>query len=579
MMRESSASRHMIFIMLSILFAVLFTLLIHLSADAQEAKAVVDIGGDSYEVDVSPEGQGMVEIEVSVRSTVPRNTVYEVHYELVGAPTWTVDIPGKLYMEPLGRKIFDATVIAPIGEPAGKEAELRVWVSGEGETVSWETALSGDSCTIVVEPFHRADIALEEDYLLDRDLEGSVLLPVVNRGNTMSWIGLDIDQGQDRFSIPSGLEQLEPGENRTVVIEYDMRGITESVTVSLFPKANTWSPLEGVDLKFVPDGDIVHILLRRGPFLILVPRPLAEGNVVELFTIGGGLENCGIELVEGPEGAYIDARKGFDLAALRREEIRMDPRGFSGSRSIIVRAYGYDVERKVVSNPWVFRADMPETDEAFVITAPVAVGGGAAAVTAIFAGSAAYFYGASEVFKYRWLTLAFVPLYTIAHEEKVLDHFFRGRLFEYIREHPGATFSALKEHFEVNNGTLTYHLHRLEKEELITYRNLGKYKLFYADGMRIKGVDVVISPLDREIIEMISREPGIASSRIIASFDDERSKRTVSRHLKQLERKRFIRVERSHGARRLYITGDLERVLIPGKGVIEVAKMTGVETL
>jgi predicted transcriptional regulator len=175
------------------------------------------------------------------------------------------------------------------------------------------------------------------------------------------------------------------------------------------------------------------------------------------------------------------------------------------------------------------------------------------------------------------LLLAFIPLYSTIHGEKVLDHFFRGRLFEYIKEHPGSTFTALKEHFEVNNGTLTYHLNKLEREELIVHRNHGKYKLFYADGIKIKGVEAVISPIDRDIIDLISENPGISSNAIFANLSSDRSRRTVSRHLKQLERKGFIASDRKDGKRVFFITGDLERVLLPKKGVVEVSEMTHAE--
>ncbi len=577
MMRESTASRHSWFIALSFLIMVLFTSLMVLSADAQEAKAVLEIEEDNYDIDVSPESQGSVDIGISVRSTVARNTVYDVHYELVGGSTWSVDIPTQIYMEPLTKKVFDASVTAPSGEPARKEVELRIWVSGEGDSISWESAISGDSCTIKVMPYQRASIEFENDYLLDQELEGSFTVTVENVGNDISLVGLEPYEKLEYFSIPTDREQLEPGEGMTIEVNYDLTGASDIVTLTLYSSVNRWLSWEGYEVEFVPDGGLLHILFRRGPFMILVPQPLAEDHSVTLFALGGDLTNCGFEVVEGPEGAYIDSLKGFDLPYLKKKEIDLEFGGFHGSRTIVLRGYGYDGENRVASNPWVVRVDLTESIEAFVISTPVVVGGSAAAASAILAGSAAYFYTASEVFKYRWLTLAFVPLYAIAHEEKVLDHFFRGRLFEYIKEHPGVTFSALKEHFEVNNGTLTYHLHKLEREELITYRNLGKYKLFYADGMRIKGVEVVISPLDKAIIEMISKEPGITSSQVIALVGDERSRRTVSRHLKQLERKRFIRVEKSHGARRLYITGDLERVLMPRKGVVEVSDVTGAE--
>jgi DNA-binding MarR family transcriptional regulator len=350
--------------------------------------------------------------------------------------------------------------------------------------------------------------------------------------------------------------------------------------VELFARSGKWISDETVEIRFIREYDLFHILFRRGPFLILsdFDPTVAEAYAprLTLFCLGGDLKNVGLEIVNGPEGATLATDRELEMSNLDWEDLSYDIAGVEKSQMIIVRGYGYHEGRRIESNRLVLWAEGESRDSTFV-SIPAVVGGGTAAAALAIAGSTAYFYSASEVFKYRWLTLALVPLYSIVHDEKVLDHFFRGRLFEYIKENPGVTFTALKEHFEVNNGTLTYHLHRLEKEDLITYRNLGKYKMFYADGVRIKGVEVVISPMDKEIIELISSEPGITSSQIIAMLRGERSTRTVSRHLKQLERKGFIEVQKLHGSRRLFISGDLERVLMPHRGVVEVAEMTSVE--
>jgi DNA-binding MarR family transcriptional regulator len=253
-------------------------------------------------------------------------------------------------------------------------------------------------------------------------------------------------------------------------------------------------------------------------------------------------------------------------------------RGFSGRELLTIRANGYNNGNMISSQPLAVRIEGEKDDEGGLPASTyLYAGGGATTVGAFLIGSFGYLYSASEVFRYKWLLFAFIPLYSTVHREKVLDHFFRGRLFEFIKENPGITFTALKDHFEVTNGTLTYHLHRLEKEELIVHRNLGKYKLFYADGVRIKGVEAVISPIDRDIISLITDHPGISSNAIISNLSTNRSQRTISRHLKQLERNGFITSERRNGKRVFFIAGDVERVLMPKRGVVSVAEMTGAD--
>lgn len=382
---------------------------------------------------------------------------------------------------------------------------------------------------------------------------------------------------ENGLTIPK-VRMIDPGDDVQLVIGYEVPVDAETFSVELTAVSGDWASTEKLELVFEREGSLYHLLFRRGPFLILTTNNIPwEEPEVTLFCLGGGLENVGLEIVDGPENAKLRTARELDLADLDHEDLSYEISGLTKDAIITIRAYGFSDDERIVSNPAIVRAK-GETVKTTAVPVPAVVGGGAAAASLVLAGSAAYFYSASEVFKYRWLTLALVPLYSLVHDEKVLDHFFRGRLFEYIKEHPGVTFTALKEHFEVNNGTLTYHLHRLEREDLITYRNLGKYKMFYADGVRIRGCEVVISPMDKEIIELISERPGITTAQVISLLKGERSQRTISRHLKQLERKGFLEVERYHGARRLFITGEMERVLMPHKGVVEVVEMTGVQT-
>ncbi|MGA1819684.1 MAG: helix-turn-helix domain-containing protein [Thermoplasmatota archaeon] len=562
-----------VFLLVSILAALV---MISISSEAVGPTGVVEIEEDTYYISVSPEDPAEVQIDVSLRSTETRNSVFDLVYELDGPSAWSVELPEKVYLGPLEKKTFKAAVACPHGELAERTATLEIKAIPEGMGVSWDGEVSSDTCTIRVEPYLWASIEFQDDFLLDVPRTGEFGATIRNDGNTVSLIGAR-DEQENGLTIPP-FRKIDPGDSVQLVIGYEIPVESDTFSVELTAVSGDWISLEAVELEFVREGNLYHLLFSRGPFLILttsnIPREEPE---VSLFSLGGGLENVGLEIVEGPEDARLRTERELDMGDLERETLLYQVSGLDRDALITIRAYGFSGGEKIVSNPAIVRA-RGEPADTFSVPVPVVAGGGAAAASIVIAGSAAYFYSASEVFKYRWLTLALVPLYSLVHDEKVLDHFFRGRLFEYIKEHPGVTFTALKDHFEVNNGTLTYHLHRLEREDLITYRNLGKYKMFYADGVRIRGCEVVISPMDKEIIELISERPGITTAQVISMLKGERSQRTISRHLKQLERKGFLEVERSHGARRLFITGEMERVLMPHRGVVEVVEMTGVQT-
>ncbi len=536
---------------------------------------VVEIEEDTVHIGVSPDDTGTVDIEASIRSTETKNTVFNIQWELDGPTNWAVEIPEKIYLGPLEKKSFTVTVICPIGERADTSAVLEISAVPEGMEIAWDGEISSDSIDIKIDPYYGASIILENDFELDVPTSSPIEIRIQNDGNIRAPINIQIKN----VSMRTGprMSMVDPGDNTTVDLYLEDLIENDELTIEIFTKAGDWTSEEGIVFEIVRDRSLFHILFKPGPILILTDfDPIADDLPrMDLFCLGGDVSNVGLEIVNGPYGATLKTEGGGQLENLGRAHLTYEINGVTESQIVLIRGYGYHDGKRVVSNPipiWVKGVKV----ETASLPVPALVGGGAAAATLVLTGTAAYFYSASEVFKYRWLTLALVPLYSIVHDEKVLDHFFRGRLFEYVKENPGVTFTALKEHFEVNNGTLTYHLHKLEREDLICFRNLGKYKMFYADGVRIKGVEVVISPMDKEIVEIISADPGVASSQIIAMLRGQRSPRTISRHLKQLERKGFIQVERSHGSRRLFISGDLERVLMPHTGVVEVAEMTAV---
>ena len=100
--------------------------ILSIPADARGPSGIVEIEEDDYSLRVSPTDTGSVDIEVSLRSTETRNTVYTISWELDGPSTWAVEVPDeKIYLGPLDKKTFTVTVICPLGERADRSAELR----------------------------------------------------------------------------------------------------------------------------------------------------------------------------------------------------------------------------------------------------------------------------------------------------------------------------------------------------------------------------------------------------------------------------------------------------------------------
>jgi len=100
-----------------------------------------------------------------------------------------------------------------------------------------------------------------------------------------------------------------------------------------------------------------------------------------------------------------------------------------------------------------------------------------------------------------------VLLYMRLRKDGALDHFVRGQLYAYVAEHPGATFSEIRDAFSLSNGTTTYHLSVLEAIGFLKSRNDGRFKRFFRQEESGKALGQKVSRLQYEILQR-SREMG-----------------------------------------------------------------------
>jgi hypothetical protein len=154
---------------------------------------------------------------------------------------------------------------------------------------------------------------------------------------------------------------------------------------------------------------------------------------------------------------------------------------------------------------------------------------------------------ATERTRYRLFLLG-VPLYHRLTRDEVLDHGMRNRLHERIMESPGVSYSDLKRGFALNNGTLSHHLWMLQRQQLITARPDGLRKRFFPYGPRVTFAGS-IDPRQR-VAALVKEEPGIAQKEISERLG--LSKQLVNYHVRSLERRGELLVERSWRAARCF---------------------------
>jgi predicted transcriptional regulator len=157
------------------------------------------------------------------------------------------------------------------------------------------------------------------------------------------------------------------------------------------------------------------------------------------------------------------------------------------------------------------------------------------------------FIGGTEIGKYKFLSLFFVPLYNKLHPDNIFDNYARGQIHGYIKAKPGEHYSAIKKALELNNGTLAHHAKILEKEGYIYSERDGTHTRFYPKGMEKPEPDTI----QRNLINLIESKPGITQHEIVTLLDS--SQQVVSYNLTNLTRSNIIKLEHNGRENRYYI--------------------------
>jgi predicted transcriptional regulator len=158
----------------------------------------------------------------------------------------------------------------------------------------------------------------------------------------------------------------------------------------------------------------------------------------------------------------------------------------------------------------------------------------------------------TEVGKYKFLSLFFVPLYNKLHPDNILNNFLRGRIYGYISAKPGENYNSIKKALELNNGTLAHHARVLEKEEYIYSKRDGFYTRFYPKDTKPHEINSPqLTELQQNMVELIRTQPGITQHELVPLLNA--SQPDVSYNITKLSRDDMIIVERNGRENRYYL--------------------------
>jgi DNA-binding MarR family transcriptional regulator len=125
-----------------------------------------------------------------------------------------------------------------------------------------------------------------------------------------------------------------------------------------------------------------------------------------------------------------------------------------------------------------------------------------------------YLIAGTELGKYHFASLLLVPLYSRIKRENTLDNYIRGQIHGYVLAKPGCHYNQIKQTLHLNNGTLAYHLRKLEREEFIKSVRDGMYKRFYPVGLKIPKREIKLSAMQDHILEIIRHHPGVSQKEV-----------------------------------------------------------------
>ena len=114
--------------------------------------------------------------------------------------------------------------------------------------------------------------------------------------------------------------------------------------------------------------------------------------------------------------------------------------------------------------------------------------------------------------------------------------------FEYVRGHPGASFTEIRRVFGLENGAAAYHLRVLEREGFLHTESRRRHRWYYPNKEVSLWKETPLSALQASILDSVHQQPGIGIREIARTLD--RRVSSVADNVRTLGREGVLRTMR-----------------------------------
>ena len=187
------------------------------------------------------------------------------------------------------------------------------------------------------------------------------------------------------------------------------------------------------------------------------------------------------------------------------------------------------------------------TDEyRFDVTVQAVVGGDGSGWMLVLVGAlatATILFTTSEPGRVALMTATFARAYGRRRKDEK-DSELRGAMLYYVRVHPGDCYMDIKRNLDLNDGVVTYHLARLEKEGLIRSAIHGARRRYYPAEMRVpleNGGE--LHEIQQRILRFVGEAPGVPVAVLAEQLGV--SNQLALYHLRKLSQGQRVELERA----------------------------------